>query len=157
MAKAQNPLFLSLYSFNVDRILEESSNVEEANERLRTLGRELAQQLYFSTDIEERSKETILTREDVAKLVEVVFRALFDTAPTEIDLESARGSIRVSDRDCIFCQDIHLEGVRGVGYCEVFSGILESILEFKGVDSKVFEELCKATGADFCVWNIRLI
>ena len=27
----------------------------------------------------------------------------------------------------------------------------------KGVDAKVFQELCKATGADNCTWNVRLV
>jgi hypothetical protein len=71
-------------------------------------------------------------------------------------MKTARGSIRVSDDDCLFCQEVNLEGMRGFGYCEVFSGILESILEFKGVDAKVFQELSRALGAEECVWNVRL-
>jgi hypothetical protein len=47
--------------------------------------------------------------------------------------------------------------MRGFGYCEIFSGILESILEFKGVDVTVFQEMSRATGADACVWNVRLV
>jgi hypothetical protein len=47
--------------------------------------------------------------------------------------------------------------MRGFGYCEIFSGILESILEFKGVDATVFQEMSRATGADSCVWNVRLV
>ena len=73
-----------------------------------------------------------------------------------MDMDSARGSIRVGDKNCIWCQDITLEGMRGFGYCEIFSGIMETILEFKGVQAKVFQEMSRATGSDMCVWNIRL-
>jgi len=31
---------------------------------------------------------------------------------------------------------------------------LESILEFKGVYSSVLQEMCRATGAEFCTWNV---
>ena len=71
-------------------------------------------------------------------------------------MKTAEGSIRVSDGNCIFCQEVNLEGMRGFGYCEIFSGILEAILEFKGVDANVFQMYSRALGADECVWNIRL-
>ena len=156
MVKINNPLLLTLYANIVDKLLESTSNIEEANEHLRALGQELGSNLYLNTEIADKTKDTISTREDVAKLVEVVFKILLDSKPTDIDMDSARGSIRVSDKNCVWCQEINLEGMRGFGYCEIFSGILQSILEFKGVDAKVFQELSKATGADACVWNIRL-
>ncbi|MHA1215866.1 MAG: hypothetical protein ACTSPE_11305 [Candidatus Thorarchaeota archaeon] len=156
MARIENPLLLSIYGSLVDKILAETSNIEEANERLRELGRGMAEQIYLTTEIVEKTKETIMTREDVAKLIEVVYKVLYDRKPTEIDMESARGSVRISDKDCIWCQDVNLEGMRGFGYCEVFSGILEAILAFKGVEAKVFEESCKATGGSACSWNVRL-
>ena len=156
MVKTENPLLLTIYGNIVDKILESTSNIEEANDQLRALGQELGSNLYLNTEIGDKTKDTISTREDVAKLVEVIFKILLDKKPTDIDMDSARGSIRVSDRDCVWCQEINIEGMRGFGYCEIFSGILQSILEFKGVDAKVFQELSKATGADACVWNIRL-
>lgn len=157
MAKIENPLFLSIYSKMVDDILRSTNNVEEANERLRALGGEMAQQIYLTTEIVDKTKETITTREDVSKLIEVLFKVLFDKKPSEVDMESARGSVRVRDDSCIWCQEVNLEGMRGFGYCEAFSGILQSILQFKGVDAKVFEESCRATGADECTWNVRLV
>ncbi len=157
MAKIENPLFLSIYSKMVDDILRSTKNVEEANERLRALGGEMAQQIYLTTEIVDKTKETITTREDVSKLIEVLFKVLFDKKPSEVDMESARGSVRVSDDSCIWCQEVNLEGMRGFGYCEAFSGILQSVLQFKGVDAKVFEESCRATGADECTWNVRLV
>ncbi|NWF96149.1 MAG: hypothetical protein HXY34_08395 [Candidatus Thorarchaeota archaeon] len=156
MPKIENPLLLSMYSQTVDRVLSETSNVEEANARLRDIGREIGRQIYLNTDIVDKTKETLTTREDVSKLIEVVFKILFDRRPTEIDMETARGSIRISDASCIWCQEVHLEGMRGFGYCEVFSGILEAILQFKGVESKVYEEICRASGASSCIWNVRL-
>ena len=156
MVKADNPLLLTLYANIVDKLLESTNNIEEANDHLRALGQELGSNLYLNTEIADKTKETISTREDVAKLVEVVFKILLDKKPTDIDMDSARGSIRVSDRECVWCQEINLEGMRGFGYCEIFSGILQAILDFKGVESKVFQEMSKATGADACVWNIRL-
>jgi hypothetical protein len=156
MAKIQNPLFLSLYSHSVEKILEETSNIDEANQKLRDLGKELGQNLFLTTEIASKTKDTIQTREDVSKLIETTFRTLFDRKPSDLDMESARGSLRVTDKDCVFCQDVNLEGMRGFGYCEVFSGILESLLQFKGVESKVFQEMSRATGADECVWNVRL-
>jgi predicted hydrocarbon binding protein len=157
MAKIENPLFLSIYSKMVDDILMSTANVEEANEKLRELGSQMAQQIYLTTEIVDKTKETITTREDVSKLIEVLFKVLFDKKPSDIDMESARGSVRVSDESCIWCQEVNLEGMRGFGYCEAFSGILQSILQFKGVDAKVFEESCKATGAEQCTWNVRLV
>ncbi|MGY5874485.1 MAG: hypothetical protein RTU30_01955 [Candidatus Thorarchaeota archaeon] len=154
--KIENPLFVTIYAQNVEKILETTDNIEEANQQLRDLGREMGQQLFLSTEIADKTKETIQTREDVGKLIETTFRILFDKRPTEIDMESARGSVKVSDKDCIFCQEVSLEGMRGFGYCEVFSGILEALLEYKGVQSKVFQEASKATGGDKCVWNVRL-
>lgn len=156
MAKLDNPLLVSLYSQWVDRILAETNNIEEANEELRVVGREMGSQIYLSTEIAEKTKDTVMTREDVSKLVESIFRVLFNRRPSDVDMKTARGSVRVTDKDCIWCQDITLEGMRGFGYCEGFSGILESILEFKGVEVKVFQELCKATGADACTWNVRI-
>ena len=67
--KIENPLFLSIYSQNVEQILEETDNIEDANQRLRDLGRELGQQLFLNTEIADKTKETIQTREDVAKLL----------------------------------------------------------------------------------------
>ncbi len=157
MARIENPLLLSIYGQLVDKILAETQNIEEANERLRELGRTMAEQIYLTTDIVEKTKDEVLTREDVAKLVEVVFRVLFDRKPTEIDMETARGSVRVSDSNCVWCQDVNLEGMPGFGYCEVFSGILEAILKYKGVDARVFEETCRATGGVTCSWNVRLV
>ncbi len=157
MAKIENPLLISLYSQWVDRILGETSNIDEANQRLRELGKEMGSHLYLTTELATKTKDNVMTREDVAKLIESIYRMLFDKKPTDVDMKSARGSVRVADKDCIWCQEITLEGMRGFGYCEAFSGILESILEFKGVDAKVFQELCKATGADNCTWNVRLV
>ncbi len=156
MAKTENPLLLAIYSYIVDGVLDETSNVEEANERLRDIGRLLGSQLYLNTEIADKTKDTITTREDVSKLVDVIFRVLHDKRPSDVDMDSARGSIRVSDKECVWCQEVSLEGMRGFGYCEIFSGILESILEFKDVDAKVFQEMSKATGAEACIWNIRL-
>ena len=156
MVKTENPLLLSLYGHIVDGILQETSNIEEANEQLRQIGATIGSNLYLNTEIAEKTKDTITTREDVSKLVEVVFRNLLDKKPTDIDMDSARGSIRVSDKDCVWCQEVNLEGMRGFGYCEIFSGIMGSILEFKGVQAKVFQELSKATGSETCIWNIRL-
>ena len=157
MADLENPLFVSLYGQIVEKILAETSNVEEANQKLRDLGKEMGSQLYLSTEIADKTKDNIVTREDVSKLIESLFKILFNKKPSDIDMETARGSIRVSDESCLFCQDVNLEGMRGFGYCEVFSGILESILEFKGVEATVFQELCRALGAQECVWNVRLV
>jgi regulator of replication initiation timing len=156
MTDLENPLFVSLYAQVVEKVLAETANIEEANQRLRDIGKKLGSQLYLSTEISEKTKDNIVTREDVSKLIESLFKILFNKKPTDIDMKTARGSIRVSDDDCLFCQEVNLEGMRGFGYCEVFSGILESILEFKGVDAKVFQELSRALGAEECVWNVRL-
>jgi len=157
MAKIENPLFVSLYAQWVDKVLAETSNIDEANQRLRDLGKEMGSHLYLTTELASRTKESVMTREDVAKLIDSVYKLLFDRKPTDVDMKSARGSVRVVDKDCVWCQDVTLEGMRGFGYCEAFSGILEAILEIKGVDAKVFQELCKATGADNCTWNVRLV
>ncbi|MFW9918477.1 MAG: hypothetical protein ACFFED_02690 [Candidatus Thorarchaeota archaeon] len=156
MAKLENPLLHVMYAHTVDKVLSETSNIEEANEALRQIGRDIGSQLYLNTEIAEKTKDTITTREDVSKLIDTVYKILYDRRPQDVDMDSARGSIRVSDRDCVWCQEISLEGMRGFGYCEVFSGIMEAILEFKGVKSKVFQEMSRATGSDECVWNVRL-
>jgi predicted hydrocarbon binding protein len=157
MTDLENPLFVCLYGQIVEKVLAETANVEEANQKLRELGKEMGSHLYLTTAIADKTKDNIVTREDVSKLVESLFKILFNRKPTDIDMESTRGSIRVSDEKCLFCQGVNLEGMRGFGYCEVFSGILESILEFKGVESSVFQELSRALGADECVWNVRLV
>ncbi len=156
MPKIENPLLLSFYAYYVDKILSETSNIDEANQRLRDLGRAIGQQIYLNTEIVEKTKDNVTTREDVSKLIEVVYKVLYNKKPTDVDMKTARGSVRISDKDCVWCQEVNLEGMRGFGYCEIFSGILESILEFKSVDAKVFQEMCRATGADICVWNVRL-
>ncbi len=156
MPKIENPLLLSFYAYYVDKILSETSNIDEANQKLRDLGREIGQQIYLNTEIVEKTKASVTTREDVAKLIDVVYKVLYDKKPTDVDMKTARGSVRISDKECVWCQEVNLEGMRGFGYCEIFSGILESILEFKSVDAKVFQEMCRATGADICVWNVRL-
>lgn len=157
MPKTENPLLLSLYSYYVEKVLSETSNIDEANQKLRDLGHAIGQQIYLNTEIVEKTKDSVTTREDVSKLIDVVFKALYDKRPSDIDMKTARGSVRISDNDCVWCQEVNLEGMRGFGYCEIFSGILESILEFKGVDAKVFQEASRATGADTCTWNVRLI
>ena len=157
MAKIENPLLHSLYAQIVDRVLSETPNIEDANAQLRAIGRELGSQIYLATEIVDKTKDTVTTREDVAKLIDVIFKVLFNRRPTDVDMETARGSVRISDKNCIWCQDVNLEGMRGFGYCEVFSGILESILEFKGVEAKVFQEMSKANGAEECIWNVRLV
>ncbi|TFF92089.1 hypothetical protein EU545_02050 [Candidatus Thorarchaeota archaeon] len=157
MPKTDNPLLLSLYGHYVEDVLSRTSNIDEANEALRELGRSIAQQIYLNTEIVEKTKDSITTREDVAKLIEIVFRVLYDKKPKDVDMKTARGSVRVEDDDCVWCQEVNLEGMRGFGYCEIFSGVLESILEFKGVDATVFQEMSRATGADRCVWNVRLV
>ncbi len=156
MPKIENPLLLSFYAHYVEKILSETSNIDEANQRLRDLGRAIGEQIYLNTEIVEKTKANVTTREDVSKLIDVVYKILYDKKPTEVDMKTARGSVRISDKDCVWCQEVNLEGMRGFGYCEIFSGILESILEFKSVDAKVFQEMCRATGADICVWNVRL-
>jgi hypothetical protein len=156
MPKTENPLLLSLYSHYVEKVLSETSNIDEANQKLRDLGKSIGQQIYLNTEIVDKTKDSVTTREDVAKLIEVVFKALYDKKPSDVDMKTARGSVRISDTDCVWCQEVNLEGMRGFGYCEIFSGILEQILEFKGVDAKVFQEMSRATGADACVWNVRL-
>jgi len=156
MPKIENPLLISLYSYYVEKTLSETSNIDEANQRLRDLGNEIGQQVYLNTEIVEKTKDNVTTREDVAKLIEIVYKVLFDKKPKDVDMKTARGSVRITDDNCVWCQEVNLEGMRGFGYCEVFSGILESILEFKGVDAKVFQEMSQATGADACIWNVRL-
>lgn len=157
MPKIENPLLISLYSHYVEKVLAETNNIEEANQRLRDLGSEIGQQVYLNTEIVEKTKDNVTTREDVAKLIETTYRILFNKKPKDVDMKTARGSVRITDDQCVWCQEVNLEGMRGFGYCEVFSGILESILEFKGVDAKVFQEMSRATGADVCVWNVRLV
>jgi predicted hydrocarbon binding protein len=156
MGDIENPLLLSIYGWIVDGVMEETGNIEAANERLRDIGRGLGTNLYLNTEIADKTKDTITTREDVSKLIETVFKVLYDKKPNDLDMDSARGSIRVTDEECVWCQEVNLEGMRGFGYCEIFSGILESILDFKGVDVRVFQEMSRATGADACVWNVRL-
>jgi len=153
MPKIENPLLVSLYSQWVGRVLSETSNIEEANQRLREVGREMGLQLYLSTELAEKTNGPSGS-EDVPKLVDSIFRLLHNRKPSNIDYSSA-DTVRVTDKNCTWCQDMTLEGMRGFGYCEGFSGILEAILEFKGVEAKVFQELCRATGADNCTWNIR--
>jgi hypothetical protein len=157
MPKVDNPLLISLYSHYVEKILSETDSIDEANQRLRDLGSEIGQQIYLNTEIVEKTKDSVTTREDVAKLIEVVYKVLYDKKPKDIDMKTARGSVRITDDNCVWCQEVNLEGMRGFGYCEVFSGILQTILEFKGVDAKVFQEMSHATGADACVWNVRLV
>jgi hypothetical protein len=157
MSKIENPLLLSLYSYHVERVLAETSNIDEANQKLRDIGYEIGQQIYLNTEIVEKTKDNVTTREDVAKLIEVVFKVLYDRRPTDVDMRTARGSVRISDQNCVWCQEVNLEGMQGFGYCEIFSGILEAILEVKGVDARVFQEQSRATGANMCVWNVRLI
>ncbi|MBD3406663.1 MAG: hypothetical protein GF411_11160 [Candidatus Lokiarchaeota archaeon] len=156
MAKIENPILVSIYSHIVQDILAETSSIEEANQRLREIGRGLGSQIYLNTEIADKTKDTITTREDVSKMIETAYKILFDKKPDDIDMESARGSVRITDEECIWCQEVNLEGMRGFGYCEIFSGIMESLLEFKGVQAKVFQEMCHATGSDYCTWNVRL-
>ncbi|MHA2359400.1 MAG: hypothetical protein ACXAB5_03945 [Candidatus Thorarchaeota archaeon] len=157
MPKIEHPLLISLYSHYVEKVLSETESIEEANQKLRGLGREIGQQVYLNTEIVEKTKDNVTTREDVAKLIEVIYRTLYEKKPRDVDMKTARGSVRITDDGCIWCQEVNIEGMRGFGYCEVFSGILESVLEFKGVDAKVFQEMSQATGADACVWNVRLV
>jgi hypothetical protein len=157
MPKIENPLLLSLYSYHVEHVLAETTNIDEANQKLRDLGYEIGQQIYLNTEIVEKTKDSVTTREDVAKLIDIVFKVLYDRRPTDVDMRTARGSVRISDVNCVWCQEVNLEGMQGFGYCEIFSGILEAILEVKGVDARVFQEQSRATGANMCVWNVRLI
>ncbi len=157
MPKIENPILISLYSHYVEKTLSETDNIDEANQRLRDLAREIGQQVYLNTEIVEKTKDSVNTREDVARLIETVYKILFDKKPKDVDMKTARGSVRITDDNCVWCQEVNLEGMRGFGYCEVFSGILESILEFKGVDATVFQEMSRATGADACIWNVRLV
>ncbi len=157
MPKIDNPLLLSLYSHYVENILSNTSSIDEANQSLRDLGKEIGQQIYLNTEIVEKTKDNVTTREDVTKLIEILYKVLFDKKPKDIDMKTARGSVRITDDNCVWCQEVNLEGMRGFGYCEIFSGIIESILEFKGVEAKVFQEMSRATGADVCVWNVRLV
>ncbi|TXT57666.1 MAG: hypothetical protein BAJATHORv1_10369 [Candidatus Thorarchaeota archaeon] len=156
MPKIENPMLVSIYSHIVQDILAKTTSIEEANQELREIGRNLGSQIYLNTEIAEKTKDTITTREDVSKMVETAYKILFDKKPDDIDMESARGSVRITDEDCIWCQEVNLEGMRGFGYCEIFSGIMESLLDFKGVQAKVFQEMCRATGSDNCTWNVRL-
>jgi len=157
MPKTDNPLLLSLYAHYVDKVLSETTNIDEANQKLRDLGYEIGQQIYLNSEIVEKTKDSVTTREDVAKLIEVVFKTLYDKRPADVDMKTARGSVRISDQNCVWCQEVNLEGMHGFGYCEIFSGILESILEVKGVEARVFQEQSRATGANMCVWNVRLV
>jgi hypothetical protein len=157
MPKTDNPLLLSLYAHYVDKVLSETTNIDEANQKLRDLGYEIGQQIYLNSEIVEKTKDSVTTREDVAKLIEVVFKTLYDKHPADVDMKTARGSVRISDQNCVWCQEVNLEGMHGFGYCEIFSGILESILEVKGVEARVFQEQSRATGANMCVWNVRLV
>ncbi len=157
MPKIDNPLLLSLYSHYVENILSNTTSIDDANQSLRDLGKEIGQQIYLNTEIVEKTKDNVTTREDVAKLIELLYKVLFDKKPKDVDMKTARGSVRITDDNCVWCQEVNLEGMRGFGYCEIFSGILESILEFKGVEAKVFQEMSRATGADVCVWNVRLV
>jgi hypothetical protein len=157
MVSVRNPLLVTLYSRIVDKVLATTESIEEANDKLREVGRSISTNLYLNSEIAQNTKETIQTREDVSKLVEVVFRELYDRKPDDIDMDTARGSVRITDEECVWCQDVHLEGMRGFGYGEIFSGILEAILELKGVDAKVFQEMSQATGSDRCIWNVRLV
>lgn len=157
MPKLDNPLLLSLYSHYVENILSSTTSIDDANQSLRDLGKEIGQQIYLNTEIVEKTKDSVTTREDVAKLIEIVYRVLFDKKPKDVDMKTARGSVRITDDNCVWCQEVNLEGMRGFGYCEIFSGILEAILEFKGVEGKVFQEMSRATGSDVCVWNVRLV
>ncbi|MFW9975236.1 MAG: hypothetical protein ACFFDQ_08235 [Candidatus Thorarchaeota archaeon] len=157
MPKIDNPLLLSLYSHYVENILSNTTSIDDANQSLRDLGKEIGQQIYLNTEIVEKTKDNVTTREDVTKLIEILYKVLFDKKPKDVDMKTARGSVRITDDNCVWCQEVNLEGMRGFGYCEIFSGILESILEFKGVEAKVFQEMSRATGADVCVWNVRLV
>ena len=157
MPKTDNPLLLSLYAHYVDKVLSETTNIDEANQKLRDIGYEIGQQIYLNSEIAEKTKDSVTTREDVAKLIEVVFKTLYDKRPADVDMKTARGSVRISDQNCVWCQEVNLEGMHGFGYCEIFSGILESILEVKGVEARVFQEQSRATGANMCVWNVRLV
>ncbi|MHA2374963.1 MAG: hypothetical protein ACXAB9_02275, partial [Candidatus Thorarchaeota archaeon] len=65
MPKTENPLLLTLYSHIVDGVLDATSNIEEANQRLREIGSEIGSQMYLNTEISEKTKDTVTTREDV--------------------------------------------------------------------------------------------
>ncbi len=153
MPKIENPLLVSLYSQWVGRVLSETNTIEEANEKLREVGREMGFQLYLSTELAERTN-SVSGGEDVPRLIDSIFRLLHNRKPSNVDYSSA-DTVRIVDKNCIWCQDITLEGMHGFGYCEGFSGVLEAILEFKGVEARVSQELCRATGDDNCTWNIR--
>jgi hypothetical protein len=112
MSKIENPLLLSLYSYHVERVLAETSNIDEANQKLRDIGYEIGQQIYLNTEIVEKTKDNVTTREDVAKLIEVVFKVLYDRRPTDVDMRTARGSVRISDQNCVWCQEVNLEGMQ---------------------------------------------
>lgn len=110
MAKIQNPLLLTLYSKYVDRILSNTASIEDANQHLRDFGREIGAEVYLTTEIVDKTKDTVSTREDVAKLMDVIFKSLFNKKPSNVDMKTARGSVRVTDKECLWCQDVHLEG-----------------------------------------------
>lgn len=76
MAKIQNPLLLTLYSKYVDEVLSSTASIEDANQRLRDLGREIGSQVYLTTEIVDKTKDTVSTREDVAKLMDAIFKSL---------------------------------------------------------------------------------
>ncbi|MHA2301415.1 MAG: hypothetical protein ACXACD_10720, partial [Candidatus Thorarchaeota archaeon] len=88
MTKIENPLFVSLYAQWVDKILGETSNIDEANQSLRDMGKEMGSSLYLTTELASKTKDTVMTREDVAKLIDNLYKLLFDRKPTDVDMKS---------------------------------------------------------------------
>ena len=152
--KVSQKILVSMYEYQFSKVVEKTSNPQEINAELKSLGEFVGERLLM--DYAERFRQHAKEFSEFADTLKLAYKVNVGHEPSSTHYDPDTNSITISDEKCIFCQGVELpEEMKEVKFCNLVSGVFQSVIDLRGFKGEVDQVESQATGGKTCTWVLK--
>ena len=151
--KVSYTLLRAMYDILVNLAFEKTKTPEEFNQRLREYGRQAGEKLMFAYS--ERLAKHAKDFAGMGNTINIAYKVFSGQSLDHIEVSDAKDVVYLGDSRCLLCEGVEID-LPGIHYCDFAAGLFQAGCDIRGFPATVYEEKCKATGANECLWVMRL-
>ncbi|NHI83713.1 MAG: hypothetical protein EAX81_05370 [Candidatus Thorarchaeota archaeon] len=152
--KVSKTLFQATYRELMNNLMTQSSNVDEVNRAMQSIGFKVGETLLmdYADKIREHAGEFV----EFANTLQLAYKVNSGQEFTSIWISDDQRVIKFTDANCPICAGVEITDMPGLQYCAILSGVFDAVMELRGFNAEAYQESCKALGDAVCTWILRL-
>ena len=151
--KVGKVLYQATYRELQNLLMSSSENVDEINEKMKTIGFKVGETLLM--DYADRIRAHASTFAEFSNTLQLAYKVNSGQEFTSTWISDDERTIKFSDNKCVICEGVHITDMPGLQYCNLISGVFDAVLSLRGFVADTFQESCRALGDEACTWTIQ--